>query len=108
MQINDSKHKDLRSVDSVEDAVGKPARDSSAHLSVDYLVLHRVQTNAIEKGIDLLHERPAEAYALPFIPSGGLPDVRLGLPPDNQSVSHRSRRISSRAVSQASTSVGFS
>jgi hypothetical protein len=30
------------------------------------------------------------------------------LPPDNQSVGHRSRRISSRAVSQASTSVGVS
>ena len=57
MQINDSKHEDRRFVDSVEHTVGKPARDSSPHLSVDDLVLHRVQTNA------------AEADALPFIPS---------------------------------------
>lgn len=98
----------ILSVDSVEDAVGKPTRDSSAYLSVDYLVLHRIQTNTIEEGIDLLHERPTETCALSLIPSGGLPNVRLGLPPDNQPVGHRSRRISSRAVSQGSTSVGAS
>ena len=108
MQINDSKHQDIRSVDSVEHAVGKPARDSSPHVAVDDLLLHRVQANTIEKGVDLLHESAAEADALPFIPLGGLPDVRLGLPPDNQSVGHRSRRMSSRAVSQASTSLGVS
>src|ERR1700694_4249818 len=43
MQVDDSEHKDLRCVDSVENAVGKLAWDGSADLSVDYLVLHRVQ-----------------------------------------------------------------
>jgi hypothetical protein len=44
---------------------------------VDDLVLHRVQANAIEKGVDLVHERTAEAAALSFIPSGGLPYAAL-------------------------------
>jgi hypothetical protein len=44
---------------------------------VDDLVLHRVQTNAIEEGIDLLHEGAAEASALPFVPTGGFSDVPL-------------------------------
>ena len=77
MQINDSKHEDVLSVDPVEHAVGKSARDSSPHLSVDDLVLHRVQANAIEKGIDLLHERATEADTLAFIPIGRPP----GCPP---------------------------
>lgn len=83
MQVNDCKHENLRSVDSVEHSVGKPARDGSPDLSVDDLILHRVQTNAIDKGVDLLHERAAEARTLPFVPSGGFSDVRLRLPPDN-------------------------
>ena len=64
------------------------------------------QANTVEKDVDLLHERVAQAYALLFVPASRRADVRLGLPPDNQSVGHRSRRMSSRAVSQASTSVG--
>jgi hypothetical protein len=58
MQINNGKYEHVRPVDSVEDAVWKSARDRSAYLSVDDLVLHRVQTDAIEKDIHLLHERP--------------------------------------------------
>jgi len=108
MQINDSKHENLRSSDSVEHPIGEPTRDRSPHLPIHDLVLHRVQTNAVEKGIDLLHELAAEADALPLVPSGGGPDIRLCLPPDNQSVGHKSRRRSSRAVSQGSTSVGIS
>src|SRR5688500_6391117 len=108
MEINDSKDEDVRSVDSVEDATWQPARDGTPHLSIDDLVLHRVQANAIQKGIDPVHERTAEPRALSFIPSSSLPYVRLGLPPENQPVRHRSRRISSRAVSHASASVGVS
>jgi hypothetical protein len=108
VQVNDSEHDGLEPVESVEDAIGKLARDGSSHLSVDDPVLRWVQANAIENSIDLTYERAAEACALPFIPSGGLSDVRLGLAPDDQPVGHRLRRISSRAVSQASTSVGVS
>jgi hypothetical protein len=72
MQINDRKDEDFRSIDPVEHAVGEPAWDSSPHLSVDDLVLHRVEATAIEKTVDLLHECAAEADALAFIPSGGL------------------------------------
>lgn len=86
MQISDSKHEDVRSIDPVEHAVGEPARDSSPNFSMDDLVLHRVEADAIEEGVDLLHEHAAEANALGFIPSGGPSDVRLGLPPDDQAV----------------------
>jgi hypothetical protein len=59
MQINDSKNEDVRSVDSVEDAIWKPARGGAPHLPVDDLVLHRVRANAIQKGIDPMYERTA-------------------------------------------------
>ena len=52
MQINDRKHEDIRSIDPVEHAVREPARDSSPHLAMDDLVLHRVEADAIEKGVD--------------------------------------------------------
>jgi hypothetical protein len=75
-KINDSKDKDVDSVDSVEDAIGTSARDSAADLPVDDLALHQVPANTIDKRVDLLYTHTAEAAALALIPSGGRPDVR--------------------------------
>ena len=65
---------------------------------------HIVEGNDVEKnggdGI-VLRERTTEADALAFVISGRIANVRLCLPPDNEPISHRSRRMSSRAVSQA-------
>ena len=52
-----------------------------------------------------MNECASEADPLALIPARRLPDVNLGFAPDAKFVGHRPRRISSRAVSQASTSV---
>ncbi len=108
MRVNDRKHQNIRSIDPVEHAVGEPAWDRSPDLAVDDLMLHRVLPDAVEEGIDLVQERTAEALALPLVPPCRFPDIRLRLAPDDQPVRHRSRRRSSRAPPQSSTSAGFS
>lgn len=108
MQMHHRKHENSRSVDSVEETVGEPARDGSSDTAVNDLMLQRVLSNPVEKHVDLVQERTAETTALSFVPAGSLPDVRLRLAPDGQPIRHRSRKRSSRAVSQSSTSAGCS
>ena len=108
MQMHHRKHENRRSVDTVEKAVGEPAWDGSANAAVNDLMLRRVLPNPVEKHVDLVQERTAETRALSFVPAGRLPDVRLRLAPDGQPIRHRSRRRSSRAAAQSSTSAGFS
>ena len=106
MQIDDRKHKNGLALNAVEDAMTEPAWNCAPYLAVDDLILHRVQAEAGEKSVDLLHERTAKARALAFVPLCCPPDVRLCRTPDSQPVSHKSRRMSSRTVSHASTSPG--
>ena len=106
MQIDDRKHEDGLALNAVEDAIREPAWNCSPYLAVDDLILHRVHAGAVEKGVDLPHERPAKARTLTLVPLCCLPDVRFCWTPDSQPVSHKSRRMSFRAVSHASTSPG--
>ena len=106
MQINDRKNEDVESIDPVENAIREPARDCSPYLAIDDLILHRVYADAVEKSVDLLHERTAKARTLPFVPSCRPPNIRFCCTPDGQPVGRKSRRMSSRAVSQVSTSPG--
>ena len=78
MEINDGEHEDLFPVDSVKHAVGKLAQNGSPHISVDNLVLHRAQTNAVEEGIDPLHKGAAEGvpYAIAIVLSSNTPSLR--------------------------------
>jgi len=108
MQMHHRKHENSRSVDTVEKTVGEPAWDGPANAALDDLMLQRVLPNPVEKRVDLVQERTTEARVLSFVPAGRLPDVRLRLAPDDQPIRHRSRRRSSRAASQSSTSAGFS
>ena len=53
MQVHHRKHENSRSVDTVEDAVGEPARDGSSDAAVNDLMLQRVLANPVEKHVDL-------------------------------------------------------
>ena len=53
MQMLHRKHENSRSVDTVEKAVGEPARDGSSDAAENDLMLQRVLPNPVEKHVDL-------------------------------------------------------
>ena len=57
MQMHHRKHENSGSVDTVEKAVGEPARDGSSDAAVNDLMLQRVFPNPVEKRVDLVQER---------------------------------------------------
>ena len=54
MQMHHRKHENNRSVDTVEKAVGEPARDGSSDPAENDLMLQRVLPNPVEKHVDLM------------------------------------------------------
>ena len=99
---------DYGAIDAVEHAVGEASRDRTSDLAVDDLILQRIRAHPFESLIDLRHERAAEAWAMPFIPSCGRADICCRLASEDQAIRHRLRRMSSRTESQASTWSGCS
>lgn len=79
MQVDNRKDYDVVLLDSVEDAVWKPARWSPTGIAVDRLVLERILDNPIEDSVNLRDKLAPQAGKLPFVPSSCPTQVSLGL-----------------------------
>jgi hypothetical protein len=53
MQMHHRKYENSRSVDTVEQAVGEPARDGSSDAAANDLMLQRVLPNPVEKRVSI-------------------------------------------------------
>jgi hypothetical protein len=79
MQVDNREDHDVALLDSVEDAVWKPARWSPTSIAVDRLVLKRILGNPVEDSVNFCDKLAPQAWELSFVPSSCATQVSLGL-----------------------------
>ena len=107
VQVAHTEHDDVARLDPIEHAVRKPVDDCPARLAMKHLVLQRILGDPTQRSIYLGDELSSQPGPLQLVPTGGRADICFRGAPNDQSIFHSLRRMSSRASSHGSTSAGF-